>query len=126
MISLEQAKAYLAELGYEIPDAILGCLITTAERIQDCLDANGYPACTQDLIYYYLVGMLAISNGARRIKSQAAPNGASRSFDYPADQLKQLRQMLRVLDPAGCSTSLQPADPNSAAAMFIGLGSCVE
>ena len=125
MITVEQVQAYLASIGVTLPPEMIGCLITTLEQLEPCFTENGYPECTQDLISLYLIGMIAISSGVGQIKSQTGPNGASRSFNY-GDQWRQLRGMLAVLDPAGCTTPLQPADPNAKAALFIGLGSCVE
>lgn len=128
MITVEEAAAFLRELGLTLPTAILECLVNKAASIQACLDGAGYSECDQKLIYYYLVGMLAISSGARRIKSQGAPSGASRSFEYGTltEQMRQLRNSLRVLDTSGCTTELQPADPGGQAGMWVGLGVCAD
>lgn len=127
-MTLAEARAYLEELGLTLPDAILSCLITRPLTIQDCMDSHGYDTCTQSLISYYLVGLLAISSGGRRIKSQSAPSGAARSFEYGtlAQQSTQLANALRLLDPYGCSTPLIP-DPVDVVglAVFVGNGSPV-
>lgn len=114
---------YLTELGYTLPPKMLECLLAKAETARACMVGAGYDECTQDLAVTYLAAMLAISSGARRIKSQTAPSGASRSFDYAGDQLKQLRQALVTLDPSGCTVPLQPADPSGRAALFVGRAS---
>lgn len=118
MITVDEATAYLAELGLALPASVVTCLVEKANSVQACLDGAGYVACDQTLIGLYLFGMLAISSGARRIKSQGAPSGASRSFDYQ-DQLRQLRAMLGVLDTSGCTTALQPVDPNVSAGLWV-------
>lgn len=125
MITSADLTAYLTELGYTLPPAMLDCLLAQAETARPCMAGAGYNECAQDLAVTYLAAMLSISSGARRIRSQAAPSGASRSFDYAGDQLKQLRQALAIVDPSGCTTALQPADPNGAAALFVGrAGAC--
>lgn len=126
MITVEDAAKYLAELGLAIPTVILECLVDKANSIEPCMTGAGYDECTQKLISFYLVGMLATSSGARRIKSQGAPSGASRSFEYSslADLYRQLQASLAVLDPSGCSNALQPAAPGPQAALFIASGGC--
>lgn len=105
-ITADQVKAYLAELGYTIPDALLTPILCRVNSITVCLEASGYDSCTQTLILMYAAALMCASSGARRIKSQGAPNGASRSFDYGEDTLTGLRQSLSDLDTAGCTTSL--------------------
>lgn len=114
---------YLTELGYTLPSKMLDCLLAKAEAARTCMVGAGYDECSQDLAVTYLAAMLAISSGARRIKSQTAPSGASRSFDYAADQLRQLRQALVIVDPRGCTSKLQPADPSGRAALIVGRAS---
>lgn len=114
---------YLTELGYTLPGKMLDCLLAKAEAARACMVGAGYDECSQDLAVTYLAAMLAISSGARRIKSQTAPSGASRSFDYAADQLRQLRQALAIVDPSGCTSALQPADPSGRAALIVGRAS---
>lgn len=124
MITTDDVVAYLTELGYTLPANLLTCLVAKAETARACMVGAGYDECSQDLAVTYLASMLAISSGARRIRSQTAPSGASRSFDYAADQLKQLRQILAVVDPSGCTAALQPADPSGRAALFVGRATC--
>lgn len=124
MITLTDLQEYLAELGLTLPAFMLQCLLDKAESTRACMIGAGYSECDQDLAVTYLAAMLSISSGARRIKSQGAPSGASRSFDYAQDQLRQLRQNLAILDPSGCTTALQPADPTGRAALWIGRPPC--
>lgn len=123
-VTVTDLKAYLDEMGYTLPDSMLTAILSKAESARACMIGAGYDEPSQDLAVTYLAAMLSVSSGARRIKSQAAPSGASRSFDYAGDQLRQLRQALAIIDPSGCTVPLQPADPNARAALFIGRPSC--
>lgn len=118
MITTEEALAYLTELGITLPTTILECLVDKANSITPCMVGAGYSDCDQKLTLLYLTGMLAMSSGARRIKNQAAPSGASRSFDYQ-NQMRQLRNNLAIVDPSGCSSALQPAEPGPSAALWV-------
>ena len=115
-ITADQVKAFLAELGYSIPDALLTPILCRVNSIVDCLQAAGYDSCTQTLILMYAAALMCASSGARRIKSQGAPNGASRSFDYGSDSLTWLSESLSDLDTAGCTASL----PITAGAPAVG------
>lgn len=126
MITTDEALAYLTELGLTLPTTIIECLIAKAETATPCMVEAGYSDCDQKLALLYLVGMLSISSGGRRIRSQGAPSGASRSFDYGSltDQMRQLRNALQIIDPAGCTGALQPSEPSGRAALFIGRPPC--
>lgn len=127
MITTEDAAAYLAELGLSVPAAVLACIVEKANSAEACMIGAGYDACDITLSLLYLTGMLAISAGGRRIKSQGAPSGASRSFEYGTitEQMRQLRASLQVLDASGCTTALQPAEPGPRAGLWIGKGGCL-
>jgi hypothetical protein len=120
-IPASDVKALLAELGYAIPDAVLNLLFCQLEKIQDCLDSAGYDECTQQLIQLYAMCLMSASSGARKIKSQGAPSGASRSFDYGEDGLTQLREALRVIDSAGCTAAL-PITVSPPVGLFMVVG----
>jgi hypothetical protein len=96
-------------------------VVTKSQGIQACLDANGVDATDQALIYYYLVGLLAISGGGRRVKSQSAPSGASQSFEYSdlGDLYDQLLASLSVVDRHGCATPLVPAKPGGSTGFMV-------
>jgi len=121
MITTEEATAYLRELGITMPAPLLSLVVTKSQGIQDCLDANGVDETDQTLIYYYLVGLLAISGGGRRVKSQAAPSGASQSFEYSdiGDLYDQLLGSLDVVDRYGCATALVPAKPGGSTGFMV-------
>lgn len=84
-ITAADVQAFLGELGYAIPAALLDPILCVVNKIIPCLDGAGYDDCTAKLILMYAAALMATSSGARRIKSQGAPSGASRSFDYGED-----------------------------------------
>ena len=105
-ITADDVKALLAELGYAIPAVVLDLIIAQVNGIDECLDAAGQDDTTQKLIKLYAAALLSASSGARRIKSQGAPSGASRSFDYGEDGLRWLADTLSQMDTGGCTASL--------------------
>ena len=121
MITTDEAAAYLRELGITMPAPLLALVVAKSEGIQACLDANGVDATDQELIYYYLVGLLSISGGGRRVKSQTAPSGASQSFEYSdlGDLYDQLYASLQVVDTYGCAAPLTPAKPGGQAGFMV-------
>ncbi|WP_330983617.1 MULTISPECIES: DUF7370 family protein [Enterobacterales] len=105
-ITAAEIKQFLTELGYTIPNSLLDPILCRVNSILPCLNGAGYDDCTQKLILLYAGALVAASSGARRIKSQGAPNGASRSFDYDKDALTWLKESLADLDTSGCSEVL--------------------
>nr|WP_282563907.1 hypothetical protein [Providencia rettgeri] len=71
----------------------------------ECLAAN-YDESLQKLLLVYALVRLASLSGARKISSQGAPNGASRSFTYDSAGTDYLLKQLRAWDTAGCLSSL--------------------
>ncbi len=129
MLTLEQAKEYLASLGVTLPDSLLQLLVDQVNTIADCLTAN-YPAGTAALIRLYLVGLLGIANGDRYVSSQTAPSGASQSFRYRdfAGRWRSTLGLLRALDTKGCTDALVPPDPTATAhaGLWVARGGCHE
>lgn len=123
-LTTEEATAYLAETGVETPSVLLTALLERANEIDACLTAKGYTPATAKLIQLYYLGLLTISAGGRRIASQSAPNGASRSYRYMDDLTfyRSLRQGLYSLDIHGCTNGLIPAEPGNNAALYVVTG----
>ncbi|HAT4916146.1 TPA: hypothetical protein I9738_001081 [Serratia marcescens] len=122
-ITAADVQAFLGELGYAIPGALLDPILCVVNKIIPCLDVAGYDECTAKLILMYAAALMATSSGARRIKSQGAPSGASRSFDYGEDSIVWLRQSLSDLDIAGCTASL-PISAGASVGFFMVAGGC--
>lgn len=119
-ITAAQVKQQLSALGYTIPDFMIDAYLCKLEGISQCLEAAGYDECDMMLIQMYAVTLMAITAYSQRIKSQSAPSGASRSFDYTGD-VKTMRDTLRDLDTAGCTGSL-PIDVGSSVGFFDVVG----
>lgn len=93
-ITLDDVKPMIAELGFTLPDSVLSLLLSQVNAKSGCLEAN-YDETTQKLLLIYTVVRLASLSGARKISSQSAPNGASRSFAYDsagADAIKFIKR----------------------------------
>lgn len=121
-ITAEQVKQQLSALGYTIPDFMIDAYLCKLGSIQACLDAAGYDDCDLVLIQVYAVTLMALTAYTQRIKSQGAPSGASRSFDYTGD-VTNLRDQLTALDTTGCTANL-PIDVGSSVGLFLVVGGC--
>ena len=122
-ITADDVKGFLSELGYTIPDALLTPILCVVNKITPCLDGAGYDECTAKLILMYAAALMATSSGARRLKSQGAPSGASRSFDYGTDSITWLRESLNQLDTSGCTSEL-PISAGNSVGFFDVVGGC--
>jgi len=120
-LTTTDAAAYLEEIGLELPATLLAAVVAKLDDLDACMDANGYSENDKTMVRYHLVGLLAIATGARRVASQSSPSGASRSYDNASliDLHRTLVAGLRVFDPNGCATSLVPAEPGPAAALYV-------
>ncbi|AGO15621.1 hypothetical protein Q7267_09355 [Glaesserella parasuis] len=121
-IELDDARIMLNELGFTSPDSLLELYVAQANSLDSKLDGAGYKDETQKLIKLYLVAILAISSGARRIKSESAPSGASRTFEYGNDVIGHLKSAIRGIDQKGCADELLPKD--KAIGFFDVVGGC--
>lgn len=119
-ITAAQVKQQLSALGYTIPDFMIDAYLCKLEAISQCLEASGYDECDMMLIQMYAVTLMVITAYSQRIKSQSAPSGSSRSFDYTGD-VKTMRDTLTALDTAGCTGSL-PIDVGSSVGFFDVVG----
>lgn len=122
-ITAADVQQFLGELGYAIPGSLLDPILCLVNKIIPCLEGAGYDDCTSKLILMYAAALMATSSGARRIKSQGAPNGASRSFDYGDDSIAWLRDSLSSLDTNGC-TEVLPITAGNSVGFFDVVGGC--
>lgn len=74
------------------------------------------------LIQSYAVTLMVLTAFTQRIKSQGAPSGASRSFDY-SDNVLNMRDALLALDTSGCTSGL-PIDVGQKVGLFMVVGGC--
>jgi hypothetical protein len=81
--------------------------------MDECLDSS-YPAddCTQKVIKLNAISHFMIMTTGKFVKSQSAPSGAGRSFDYFA-KLEGMRmtnygRILQMVDTGKCFESMFP------------------
>jgi hypothetical protein len=122
-IAAADVQQFLGELGYAIPGALLAPILCMVNKIIPCLNGAGYDDCSAKLILMYAAALMATSSGARRLKSQGAPSGASRSFEYGEDSITWLRDSLARLDTSGCSSEL-PISAGNSVGLFMVVGGC--
>lgn len=120
MITSAQAAEYLDKaLGITVPSFILTTAVARLNTREDALDAAGYDEPTLMLIQCMTVALIAAAGAPRRIASQGAASGASRSFRYTDNDLSALRRSLTELDTAGVVADIVGADPSSAGLLMI-------
>ena len=109
-ITIADLRAFAPSL--EISDASLEVYLCLVNKLDDCLDANYPDDCTQKAIKLNALAHFAQVSEGRFIKSQRAPSGASRSFDYiqgkEGIKLTNYGRMLEMLDTAKCFEGLFP------------------
>jgi len=125
MVTLDQVKQFLdSSYGVSIPDFILQAAIDSVASVQPCLDGAGYTPSNMLFIQLYAVAIIASAADPRKIKSQGAPNGASRSFEYGKKGIDAMRVKLRELDTSGCTTTIVGNSATNNAFMMVLDGGC--
>lgn len=120
MISTAQAAQFLDQaVGVTLPPFLLAAAVETVEAAEPAMFAAGYSEATQTRIQCMAVALIAGADSARRIASQSAPSGASRSFKYADAALSQMRRTLAALDPAGTVADLVGPDPVAATLFMV-------
>lgn len=120
MLTLAQATAYLDEtLGITVPSFVLETAITDVGALEPAMLAAGYSASTVVRIQAMAVAIVAGADFARRMQSQGAPSGASRSFKNADDALSALRRSLSALDTAGITSALVGPDPKTGTLLLV-------
>jgi hypothetical protein len=111
-------KQYLSDvLGVTVPEFIIQAAIDKVETVHPLLDST-YAEHDALLIEYMSAAIICCAGAPRRIQSQGAASGASRSFSNDAKALSALRRSLAELDTAGITAPLVGADP-STSSMFL-------
>jgi hypothetical protein len=114
VITSAQARQYLDQaLGISVPDFIVDAAVAKVATAEQAMVDAGYSAETQLLVQSYAVAIIAAAGAPRRLQSQGASSGASRSFKNQDDALTQLRRALAGLDTAGTVAALIGPDPAS-------------
>ena len=112
MITSTQASQYLDQaLGVSVPAFIVEAAVAKVAVAEPKMIAAGYSAMDQILIQSMAVALIASAGAPRRIASQGAASGASRSFKNFDASLTALRRSLLALDTAGTVADLVGIDP---------------
>lgn len=123
VITIEQVREFLGADYASVPDSTINTYICLVNKLDDCLDLN-YPAddCTQSAIKLNAISHFTAMSVGRYLKSQHAPSGASRSFDYftSAEGIKMTNygRMIAMLDTAGCFEAAYPQGDQFASGAF--------
>ena len=103
LINKSEAKLFIDELGFSIPDSMLELLIQQVSLHETCL--LQYGEATAKLLAIYSIARLASLSGARKIASQGSQSG-SRSFNYDSSGTDHLLTQIRVWDKNNCLSDL--------------------
>lgn len=120
MITAEQAAEYLdASLGVTLPSFIVAAAVETVEAVEPQMLAAGYSEATMVLVQSMAVAILAAAGDPKRLQSQGAPSGASRSFKHSDKALSALRRSLAAKDTAGITAGLVGPDPAAGTMLMV-------
>lgn len=91
----------------DVADAIIDTYICLVDQIDKCLDINyADNDCLQEAIKVNATAHFVAMTQGRHLKSQRAPSGASRSFEYIAGvegiRMTNYGRMVQMLDTYGC------------------------
>lgn len=114
MIVSAHVLQYLDQaLGITVPGFIVEAAVAQAVAAEPAMTEAGYSDETKLMVQTYAAAIIAAAGAPRRIKSQGAPSGASRSFDNQDSALTLLRRTLTALDTAGTVAAIVGPDPAS-------------
>lgn len=120
MITSTQAQQYLDQaLGVSVPVFIVEAAVAKVVTAEPAMVAAGYSTMDQILIQSMAVAIVASAGAPRRIASQGAASGASRSFKNFDASLTALRRSLAALDTAGTVADLVGIDPASSTLLMV-------
>ncbi|RUR48797.1 DUF7370 family protein [Vreelandella populi] len=121
-ITAEDVTGY----GITAPPPVIDGLIILMAQADACLDHNKVPDDVQRTLKLYAIGHMAALTSGGQIRSQSAPNGASRSFAVPTGvglASSTWGSLLKSLDKWGCVTGLLENDQSKPMLLSIGPGS---
>jgi hypothetical protein len=120
VITAEQAAEYLdASLGVTLPSFIIQAAVDEVATLESAMVDAGYSATRRTMVQAMAVAILAAAGDPRRISSQGAPNGASRSFKNGDKALPALRRSLAAQDTAGITAALIGHDPSTGTMLLV-------
>jgi len=120
VISTAQAQQYLDQaLGVGMPAFVVAAACEQVESVEPAMIDADYSEAKQTLVQCMAVALIAAAGDPRRISSQGAPSGASRSFKYSDSDLSALRRSLLALDTAGTVAAIVGPDPAAATLLMV-------
>lgn len=120
MITAAQAQQYLdSALGVALPSFLVAAAVEAVEEVEPAMQAAGYSETTQTRIQCMAVALVAAAGAPRRLNSQSAPSGASRSFKNFDNAMTALRRALAALDTAGTTAALIGPDPSAGTLLMV-------
>ena len=120
MITTTQATEYMDQaLGISLPSFLVSAACDKVEAAEPAMQAAGYTEADTILMQSMAVAIVAAGGNPRRVQSQGAPSGASRSFKHADDALSQMRRTLSAMDTAGALAAVVGPDPAAATLMMV-------
>lgn len=121
VITQEDVTSY----GIVAPQPVIDGLILLMAQADECLDAREVPDDVQKTLKLYAIGHMSYLVTGGQIKSQSAPNGASRSFAVPTGvglASTTWGALLKSLDKWGCISNLLTNDQPKPMVLSVGPG----
>lgn len=120
MITTTQAVEYMdMSLGIGLPSFLVTAACDRVEAVEPAMVAAGYNEADTILMQSMAVTIVAAGGMPRRVQSQGAPSGASRSFKNAENALTQMRRVLSAMDTAGILADVVGPDPAAATLLMI-------
>jgi hypothetical protein len=120
VITADQAAEYLdATLGVSVPSFLMDAAVVKVAAAEPAMLAAGYSSADTILIQCMATALIAAAGAPRRIQSQGAPSGASRSFKNADNALTALRRALAALDTKATTAALVGPDPSTQTLLLV-------
>ena len=118
MITSTQATQYLDQaLGVSVPSFVIDAAVAKVATAEAAMAVYSAPDIL--LMQCMATAIIAAAGAPRRVASQGAPSGASRSFKYLDKDLSALRRALAALDTSGILIDLIGPDPSMSTLFMI-------
>ena len=112
-ITLEQVREVTGADYASVTDSTINMFITLSSKLDECLELS-YPSdtATQEAIKLNAIAHMTAMSSGKMTKSQGAPNGASRSFQFFASvegiKLTNFGRIVQMLDTSQCFENAFP------------------
>jgi hypothetical protein len=121
VITPAQAADYLDKaLGVALPSFVVSAACDRVETVEPDMADAGYAEAEIELMQAMAVAIVACGGSTpKRVASQGAPSGASRSFKHADGLLSELRRRLQAMDTAGTLAAILGPDPAAATLLLV-------